>query len=64
MSEMNDARYQKYAASAVYSIGDSYFAASKNKPKHYVGTEWKIHEDQFWASQYNTIVWVCNIQSF
>lgn len=63
-SEMPEYRYQptRYTAPAVYSFGDSYYAAYRTRPKHKVGGEWKLVADQFWAGKYGTCVWVAKAE--
>lgn len=61
INEMKEYEYQKYIAPKVYSIGDSYYAVSKTKPKHKdVGKDWIEHKDQFFAQKENTILWQCD----
>jgi len=63
IGEVSECRYQRYAAPAVYSIGNQYFAVNKTKPKHDdVGGEWQPHTDQFWAEPDGTTVWVCETE--
>ncbi len=63
VAEVREYEYQKYTAPKVYSIGERYFAVSSVKPKHKVGTEWKWHSDQFFATNQATTIWVCDVKS-
>jgi len=57
--EVSEYRYQRYTAPNVYSIGDRYFAVHSSKPKHQVGQEWTIYNDQAFATG-NRKIWVAN----
>lgn len=59
VKEVSECRYQKYVNPAVYSIGERYFAASISKPKHDVGTDWFLYDDQFGVRNSNMKIWFC-----
>ena len=41
----------------IFTDGNDYYAVGKKPPKDEVGQPWQPHADQFWAQQYNTVIW-------
>lgn len=59
-----DYRYQPTRTSrAIYAIGDDYFAVGKTAPKDEVGQPWIKHQDQVFAQQYGTTLWMAAARS-
>lgn len=57
VGEIRDAQYKPgtLARPSVYVVGDDYYAASPNKPRHQVGQDWQRLEtwrgDVVWCSK-------------
>lgn len=61
--ELSEYRYHPGRISpAVYAIGDHYYACAVSEPKSAVGTEWRKHNDQFWAGKAGKTVWICDVK--
>jgi hypothetical protein len=58
--DIREYRYQRYSGPAVYAIGEKYYAASRVRPRHKVGGEWRASPDQFGARGTELRVWVCD----
>lgn len=57
-SELSEYRYQKTKhKSAVYCIGNDYFACGIDQPQT-PGLTWALHADQFFAERKNTKLWI------
>jgi hypothetical protein len=61
-SEVSGYRYQDTRTTrAIYAIDDNYFAQGLRMPTDKVGGPWRKYGDQFWAQQFGTIIWVCDM---
>lgn len=58
VSEVREYQYQRYTNPAVYSIGQTYYAFNRSKPKHEVGQDWVLHPDQFASRNSKKKVWI------
>jgi hypothetical protein len=57
-NELSDYRYQPTRTKQpIYAIGNFYFACGKKKPGDWVGADWVIDKDQFFAEINKTILW-------
>jgi hypothetical protein len=60
-AELADYRYKETRTrSAIYAVGQQYFAASKKAPADQLGGTWREHSDTFWAAKAGTRIWVCD----
>lgn len=56
IDEVKDWQYKPgtFASPSVYIVGDDYYAASRNKPRHQVGQGWTLRKtwrgDSVWES--------------
>jgi len=62
-NELSEYRYQPTRTKQpIYAIGDFYFACGKKRPGDFVGGNWEIYKDQFFAEIHKTILWSFKIQ--